>query len=135
MSKYYKKPHKKSYKPTNRSVSYPNHKYSYDLPKHYNNRKGKKYTKYEWFNEDTFWELDEFIINRKRYNVNVHWHTLEDAIKETTNSSSWIYPITSLEEYNNNRYKYLFTRKPRWRVMAPYIQESIVRKHKAYNEM
>lgn len=134
MGKYYKKPHKKSYKPTKRSVTYPSHKYSYGLPKHYNNRKGKKYTKYEWYNEDTFWSLDEFITRYKEYEINLHWRTVDDAIKETANSSSWLYPITSLEEYNNNKYKYRFTMKPRWRAMAPYIQEDIARKHKEYND-
>lgn len=58
MSKYYKKIKTKSVKPIGRSLSYPNHKYSYDMPKHYKNRKGKKYYKYGWLNE----ELSDYIF-------------------------------------------------------------------------
>lgn len=123
MSKYYKKPHKKSLKFYGASVSYPNHKTSYNgWSKHTNKRKVKKFEKYRYHNEELFELLFDKVQNYKAIPINTHWHSLRDAYKETSESDEWLYVIDNEESYSYETTEWKASMKPRWR---SFINEEI----------
>ena len=114
MSKYYKKLPKESFQFYSESVSYPNHKTSFDRHSEpMSQRKRKKFLKYEWHNEELFELLLGEVENYKRIPIHTHWKTLEDARKET--SESWTYTIDDEETFENETSAWKATMKPRWR--------------------
>lgn len=114
MSKYYKKLPKESFKFYSASVSYPNHKTSFNgWPAHTSKRRVKKFRKYEGYNEELFELLLGEVENYKRIPIHTHWKTLEDARKET--SASWTYTIDDEETFENETSAWKATMKPRWR--------------------
>ena len=114
MSKYYKKCHKKSYQFYGPSVSYPNHKTSFNYwSRHTSKRRVKKFSKYEWYNEGLFQVLFGEVEDYKRIPINTHWKNLEDARKET--SESWSYTIDDEEMFESETSEWKQTMKPRWR--------------------
>ena len=125
MSKYYKRLPKESFQFYGRSVSYPNHKTSFNgWPKHTSKRRFKKFMKYEGYNEDLSELLrGEEVLEIKRIPIQTHWKNLEDARKET--SESWLYIIDDEETFQNETSEWKTTMKPRWRAfMSVRISES-----------
>jgi len=124
MSRYYKKPQKESFQFYSSSVSYPNHKTSFNgYSKLISQRKRKKFNKYEWYNEGLFELLLGEVENFKRIPIRTHWKNLEDARKET--SESWIYVIDDEETFQNETSEWKATMKPRWRAfMSARLSES-----------
>lgn len=124
MSKYYKKLPKKSFQFYGSSVSWPDHKTSFNgWPTHTSKRRVKKFRKYEWYNEGLLELLVGEVENYKRIPINTHWKNLEDARKET--SESWIYTIDDEETFQNETSEWKATMKPRWRAfMSARLLES-----------
>lgn len=126
MSKYYKRLPKESFEFYGASVSYPNHKTSFNgWPTHTSKRRVKKFGKYEWHNEGLFQLLFGEVENYKRIPINTHWKSLEDAYKETSESELWSYVIDDEEIFNSVTTEWKQTMKPRWRAfMSARLSES-----------
>jgi len=124
MSKYYKKLPKVSFQFDGKSVSYPNHKTSFNMsPRHTSKRRVKKFNKYEVHNDGSLEFLFAEVENFKRIPMRTHWKNLEDARKET--SESWIYTIDNEETFRNETSEWKTTMKPRWRAfMSARLSES-----------
>ena len=124
MSKYYKKLPKKSFQFDSKSVSYPNHKTSFNMsPRHTSKRRVKKFNKYEIHNDGLFELLVGEVKDFKRIPIQTHWKNLEDATKET--SESWSYTIDDEVTFQNETSKWKLTMKPRWRAfMSARLSET-----------
>jgi len=124
MSKYYKRLPKESFQFDGKSVSWPDHKTSFNgWPKHTSKRRIKKFRKYEVHNEELFELLVGEVENFKRIPIQTHWKNLEDARKET--SESWPYTIDDEELFQNETSEWKATMKPRWRAfMSARLSES-----------
>lgn len=124
MSKYYKRLPKVSFQFDGKSVSYPNHKTSFNMsPRHTSKRRVKKFDKYEIHNDGLFEFLFGEVQDFKRIPIRTHWKNLEDARKET--SESWIYTIDDEETFQNETSEWKSTMKPRWRAfMSARLSES-----------
>lgn len=116
MSKYYKKLPKESLRFYGRSVSWPDHKTSFNgWPRHTSKRRVKKFRKYEWYNEYLFQLLFGEVENFKRIPMLTHWKNLEDAKKETSESDEWDIVVDDEEIFESITSEWKTSMKPRWR--------------------
>lgn len=116
MSKYYKKPHKHSFKANSGKVDYPNHKYSYGGYTKSKSRHKKKYRKYEWWNEYWFEKLcfDEKYLVFKSYRTHLDWETIEDVDYSKLGKYTF---VDDESAFNYETHQTVITRKPRWRAI------------------
>lgn len=116
MGKYYKKPRKHRYKFYKSKVSWPDNSKIYNgWSRHISKRRYKKYRKYEYYNEDLMDLLFGRVNTYKEIRLNTHWHSLEDARRETTASGEWPYVVDDQEQFEAECYEYIWHMKPRWR--------------------